>query len=274
VPARYRVPKRLFTAVPTISLVTPCKNSGDYLARTIDSIFLQHYPALEYVIQDGGSTDDTNNLLNRICNEVYFIESCLDSGQANALNRGFAKTSGEIMAWLNADDLLLPGTLHYVASYFQRHRDVEVIYGHRVIIDEQDREIGRWVLPPHDADVLRWADYVPQETLFWRRRLWERTGGYIDESFDFAIDWELFLRFQASGAKIVRVPRFLGAFRLHASQKTSLHLETVGRAEMERLRLRSLGPCMSDDEIPGRFVTYLSRSLVYDYAYRLGLLRY
>ena len=83
------------------------------------------------------------------------------------------------MAWLNADDLLLPGTLHYVASYFQRHRDVEVIYGHRVIIDEQDREIGRWVLPPHDADVLRWADYVPQETLilFWRRRLWERTGG-------------------------------------------------------------------------------------------------
>ena len=214
VPARYLVPKRLFTAVPTISIVTPCKNSGTHLARTIDSIFLQHYPALEYVIQDGGSTDDTHDLLNRIRNEVYFIESCPDSGQANALNRGFAQTSGEIMAWLNADDLLLPGTLHYVASYFQRHRDVEVIYGHRVIIDEQDREIGRWVLPPHDADVLRWADYVPQETLFWRRRLWERTGGYIDESFDFAIDWELLLRFQASGAKIVRVPRFLGAFRV------------------------------------------------------------
>jgi glycosyltransferase involved in cell wall biosynthesis len=274
VPARYHVPKRLFTTIPTISIVTPCKNSEAYLVRTIDSILLQHYPALEYVIQDGGSTDDTNNLLDRIRNQVCSIESCLDSGQANALNRGFAKTSGEIMAWLNADDLLLPGTLHYVASFFQSHRDVEAIYGHRVLIDEQDREIGRWVLPPHDADVLRWGDYVPQETLFWRRKLWESSGGYIDESFDFAIDWELLLRFQASGAKIVRIPRFLGAFRVHASQKTSLHLETIGHAEIQRLRLRTFGPCMSDEEIPGRYVTYLSRSVLYDYAYRLGLLRY
>ncbi len=274
VPPRYRVPKRLLTATPTISIVTPCKNPGVYLVRTMDSILRQHYPALEYVIQDGGSTDGTHELLNRIRGEVHSVESCSDGGQANALNNGFAKTSGEIMAWLNADDLLLPGTLHYVARYFQRHRDVEVIYGHRVLIDEHDREIGRWVLPPHDADVLRYEDLVPQETLFWRRELWERTGGYIDESFDYALDWELLLRFQAGGAKIVRVPRFLGAFRVHASQKTSSHFETVGRAEIEHLRLRYLGRRMSVEEISPIVLTYLSRSLVYDYSYRLGLLRY
>jgi glycosyltransferase involved in cell wall biosynthesis len=273
-PARYRIPKRLFTGAPTISIVTPCKNPGVFLAKTIESISSQHYPALEYVIQEGGSTDGTRELLNRIRGEVHSVESCSDGGQANALNNGFAKTSGEIMAWLNADDLLLPGTLHYVARYFQRHRDVEVVYGHRVLIDEHDREIGRWVLPPHDADVLRCVDLVPQETLFWRRELWEHTGGYIDESFDFAVDWELLLRFLVGDAKIVRVPRFLGAFRVHASQKTSSHFETVGRAEIERLRLRYLGRRMSDEEIPACVVTYLIRSLVYDYSYRLGLLRY
>jgi glycosyltransferase involved in cell wall biosynthesis len=273
-PIRYRVPKGPFTAVPTISIVTPSKNQGAYLARTIDSVLLQHYPALEYVIQDGGSTDGTHVLLNRIREEVYSIESYPDGGQATALNTGFAKTSGEIMAWLNADDLLLPGTLHYIARYFERHGDIEVVYGHRVLIDEHDREIGRWVLPPHDADVLRCVDFVPQETMFWRRELWERTGGYIDESFEFAIDWELLLRFQASGARIVRVPRFLGAFRVHPSQKTSLHLETIGRVEIERLRQRSLGRYMSEEEIFRWVGTYLSRSLLYDYLYRLGMLRY
>ena len=82
---------------------------------------------------------------------------------------------------MNSDDLLLPGTLNYVAGYFEKHPDVDVVYGHRVLIDEYDREIGRWVLPPHDDEILSWADYVPQETLFWRRRIWDKTGAAMDE---------------------------------------------------------------------------------------------
>jgi len=151
-----------------------------------------------------------------------------DSGQAQAINRGFALTCGEIMAYLNSDDSLLPGCLNYVGTYFADHPEVDVVYGHRVLIDEEDREIGRWVLPRHTDEVLAWADYIPQETLFWRRRLWEAAGSSVSEEFRFAMDWDLILRFRDAGAKIVRVPRFLGAFRVHTDQKTSAELDLAG----------------------------------------------
>ena len=102
------------------------------------------------------------------------------------------------MAWINSDDFYLPGALAFVADYFAWHPDVDVLYGHRVLVDEQSREIGRWFLPKHDPEVLRLNDFVPQETLFWRRRIWDRVGG-IDPSYKFALDWDLLLRFQAAG---------------------------------------------------------------------------
>src|SRR5262249_57016793 len=126
---------------------------------------------------------------------------------------------------------------------------IDVVYSHRVLIDEQNGEIGRWVLPPHDDPILRWADYVPQETLFWRRRLWEKAGSYIDESYQFALDWELLLRFQQAGAKFKRLPPFLGAFRVHSTQKTSNQLGTVGQQEMARLRERCHGRPVSHVDI-------------------------
>ena len=132
---------------------------------------------------------------------------------AQAINRGFAHSTGDIMAYLNADDLLLPGSLNFVAAYFEAHPDIDVVYGHRVLIDADGAEIGRWVLPPHEDEVLSWADFVPQETLFWRRDMGERAGGAMDESFRFALDWDLLLRFRDAGARFVRLPRFLGAFR-------------------------------------------------------------
>ena len=113
--------------------------------------------------------------------------------------------------------MLLPGALHYVAGFFLDHPEVDVLYGHRVLIDEENREIGRWVLPAHDERTLRWADYVPQETLFWRRRVWEEVGACFDESYRFAVDWDFLLRLQRIGARFARVPRFLGAFRVHST---------------------------------------------------------
>src|SRR5207302_369335 len=147
---------------------------------------------------------------------------------ANGLNVGFEHATGEIMAYLNSDDVLLPGALNYVANYFREHPEVDVVYGHRVVIDEYDQEIGRWVLPGHDDEVLSWADYVPQETLFWRRRIWEDAGGMIDESFRFAIDWDLLIRFRDAGARMARLPRFLGGFRVHPHQKTSKEMADIG----------------------------------------------
>jgi hypothetical protein len=259
---------------PLITVVTPSFGQAAFLERTLRSVLDQDYPRLEYIVQDGGSRDGTIAILERYRDRLARCVSAPDRGQADAINRGFAGTTGEVMGYLNSDDLLLPGTLHAVAAAFERHPEVDVIYGHRVVIDEEDREIGRWVLPTHDDDVLSWADYVPQETLFWRRRIWERAGARMDESFRFALDWDLLLRFRDAGARFLRLPRFLGCFRVHAAQKTSAQMEAVGLAEMARLRERCHGRPVVSAEIHPHLRSYLGRHLVLHKLYRLGLVSY
>lgn len=260
--------------LPYISVVTPSYNQGKYIERTIRSVLDQGYPHLEYVIQDGNSKDNTLDIIKSFQEKLYHFESRQDDGQAHAINLGFQHTSGEIMAYLNSDDVLLPGTLRYVADYFTRHQDMDVVYGHRVIIDENDQEIGRWVLPPHDPEIILWADYIPQETLFWRRSLWDKIGGSLDESYRFALDWNLIIRFHNAGAKFRRLPRFLGAFRLQAEQKTSVQINSLGLIEMNRLRNQIHGRDVSLEEINKNIIPYLKRSLNYHRLYRLGILRY
>lgn len=259
---------------PAISLVTPSYNQGQFIERTMRSVLDQGYPELQYIVQDGGSSDATVAVAARFGDRLAEFESAPDSGMADALNKGFAKASGDILAYLNSDDLLLPGALNYVARVFAEHPEVDVVYGHRVVIDEYDGEIGRWVLPPHDNEVLSWADYVPQETLFWRRSLWEKVGAHIDESFRFAVDWELLLRFRDANAKMVRVPRFVGAFRVHPHQKTSAQMADVGIQEMNRLRERVHGRVVTHSEIQKALTPYLRKHVAYHKLYRAGLLRF
>jgi GT2 family glycosyltransferase len=268
-----RVPTRYLRTVPpldapTISIVTPSYEQGRYLERTLYSVINQHYPRLEYVVQDGGSSDETREVLEYFDGSLNRWASEPDDGQADAINRGFAHTSGEIMAYLNSDDLLLPGSLAYVARYFAAHPDVDAVYGHRVLIDEHDGQIGVWVLPRHDDGTLTVADYIPQETLFWRRELWERAGGSIDASLKFAIDWDLLLRFREAGARMVRLPRFLGAFRVHDEQKTG-NQQRLCEEESERLQRRVLGRGMGDEEVYARVRPYLRRHVAHHTVHRL-----
>jgi glycosyltransferase involved in cell wall biosynthesis len=259
---------------PVISLVTPSLNQAQYLHETIESVLQQSYPRLEYIVQDGGSTDNTVEVLRRYADRLHHWESAPDHGQAHAINLGLERSTGEIMAYLNSDDLLLPGSLAYVAQYFQQHPSVDVVYGHRILIDISGAEIGRWVLPPHDDHVLPFADYIPQETMFWRRRAWERVGGYVDESFQFALDWDLILRFRDAGLRFVRLPRFLGAFRVSNEQKTVRLIQTVGEQEMRRLRRRVFGREPSRREIRSALRPYFRRQWLVDKMYLLGLTSY
>jgi glycosyltransferase involved in cell wall biosynthesis len=242
--------------------------------HTIHSILDQSYENLEYIVQDGGSTDSTLSVLESYGSRIATVHSERDTGMAQAINRGFAHATGEIMAYLNSDDVLLPGSLQFVAVYFATHPDVDVVYGHRVIINKSHEEIGRWVLPPHDSAVLSWADYVPQETLFWRREVWERIGSALDETFRFALDWDLLLRLREAGATFARLPRFLGAFRVHEEQKTSRELADVGAAEMNRLREHYAGRPVSPEEVWRYLQPYMYQHKVYHKLYRLGVLRY
>lgn len=256
------------TPAPRISIVTPSFGQGHFLERTIFSVVGQGYPALEYVVQDGGSTDQTPAILRRYDPLISSWASEPDGGQADAINRGFDRTNGEIMGYLNSDDLLLPGSLAYVARYFAEHPQVDVVYGNRLMIDGDDGEIGSWILPGHDDEVLTLADYVPQETLFWRRRVWEAAGGRVDPSFGYALDWDLLLRFRAVGATMVHLPRFLGAFRIHDQQKTTAD-EMLGEKECAQLREREHGRRVPLQEVIVRQRRYMRRHVAAHLRYRV-----
>ena len=130
---------------------------------------------------DGGSTDDTVSRLARYKDQFSFFASEPDNGQADAIAKGFARSSGEIMAYLNSDDLLAPGTLHFVAKFFKGHPDVDCIYSHRCTVDENDRVVWYWILPPHQDSLMKRWDFIPQETCFWRRSLFEKAGNIDTE---------------------------------------------------------------------------------------------
>jgi glycosyltransferase involved in cell wall biosynthesis len=246
---------------PTITVVTPSFQQGRYLERTIYSVVSQRYPRLEYVVQDGGSSDETVEILRRYDPLLTRWVSEPDSGQTDAINRGFAGTSGEIMAWVNSDDLLLPGCLASVARFLAEHPEVDVVYGYRLMIDEDDRRIGTWITPRHDDRALTLADFVPQETLFWRRRVWDAVGGRVDPSFEYALDWDLLLRFRDAGARMARLPRFLGAFRVHDAQKTTAS-HALGLDECARLRVRVHGRDLSNEEVFRGMWAYMARHML------------
>jgi carbamoyltransferase len=173
------------------------------------------------------------------------------------------------MAWLNSDDLLLPGALASIADHFVSHPETDVVYGDRILIDEEGMEIGRWILPSHDDAVLSWVDLVPQETLFWRRSIWDKTGGSVDETFQFAIDWDLIIRFREAGARFVHLPRFIGAFRVHSSQKSTAMINDVGYREMDRIRKRILGYIPDPSEFSRAIRPYIWRHVKADLQSRL-----
>jgi glycosyltransferase involved in cell wall biosynthesis len=260
------LPRSYFTVQPplkppTMSIVTPSYEQGRFLGRTIQSVLAQRYPSLEYHVQDGGSTDETQSTLHRFDAQLTSWAVEPDAGQGDAINRGFDRTSGEIMAWLNSDDLVLPGSLATVGRFFAAHPEVDVVYGNRIMIDDADRQIGAWILPAHDDVMLTLADYIPQETLFWRRRIWDAAGGFVEPTFGYALDWELLLRFREAGAKIVRVSRFLGAFRVHEEQKTTAQ-ERLGAAESARLRRRVHGRDVPIEEVLERLRPYFVRHII------------
>jgi len=220
-------------AYPKISIVTPSYNQGPFIEQTIRSVILQRYPNLEYIMMDGGSKDETVEIIDRYERHFAHAQSAPDRGQSDAIRNGLARSTGDIMAYLNSDDLLAPDALFEIADFFERNPKIDVVYSHRCAIDEKNLVIWYWQLPPHNTYLMKRWDLIPQETTFWRRAIYEKVGG-IDASFRFAMDYDLFTKFMLNG-RLARNDRFHGAFRQHSESKTSRLLETVGRAEIERV---------------------------------------
>ena len=244
-----------------ISLITPVLNQAAFISQTIESVLSQQFPSLEYIVMDGGSNDGTTAVIERYHNQLTHYESVKDNGQSDAINRGFEHASGDILGWLNGDDILLPGALNYIAHFFEMNPDIDVVYGNRIVIDVDGNDIGRWVLPSHSDRILSWIDYVPQETLFWRRSLWNRVGGHVDASYQCAMDWDLLVRFRDCGARFSHLPRYIGAFRVHSAQKTHSQMISIGMQEMDRIRTRCLGYVPSKMEMRIAVMPYVLRHI-------------
>lgn len=218
-----------------LSIVTPSFNQGEYVAATVESVLAQKATAdVQYIVVDGLSTDGTQTVLERFRDVLDHLLIEPDDGQADALRKGFELADGEICAYLNSDDTLLPGTAAWVCDYFARHPQVDVLYSHRLFADENGRIFKFWLLPPHSDYLMSRWDYIPQETCFWRRSVVERFGG-IDPSFQFAMDYEFFARIMPH-VRFRRVNRFLATFRQHSASKTSQLIDTVGQREITRVR--------------------------------------
>lgn len=254
---------------PKLGIVTPSFNQGAFIDKTVDSVLSQAYPNLEYIVQDGESSDNTVEILSNYKHKSLAWESKPDNGQTHALNKGFKKIiDAEIMAYLNSDDILLQGAIEKVIHCFNTNPDVDVVYGNRIMIDSNNKGVGEWVLHGHDSEVLSYADYIPQETMFWRKSIWNESGASFDENFKFAMDWDLITRFRNSGAKFLHMPEFLGAFRVHESQKTSAMINDIGELEMNRIRIRELGYEPSQAECYYQVLPFLMKHALADFKQR------
>jgi glycosyltransferase involved in cell wall biosynthesis len=244
---------------PRVSVITPSFNQGRYVARTVRSVLLQDYPNVEYLFLDGGSTDETMTAVAPYLGRFAYWRSSRDAGQSTAVHEGLARASGEVMGYLNSDDLLAPGALSRVMAYFQSHPEVDAVYSHRLFIDERDIVTHAWLVAPHaNYLICRW-DWLPQETCFWRRRLFERAGN-VDPGLAFAFDYELFVRYMKAG-RFARLNTFLGAFRWHRDSKTASQFETVGRREIDLVRKRH-GIRLRPHDLPlGKGLGYLTTRL-------------
>lgn len=216
---------------PKISIVMPSFNQAKFLEQAILSIINQNYPNLEYVIIDGGSTDGSVDIIRKYEKYLHYWISERDRGQSHALNKGFEKTTGEIMAYLNSDDLYCPWTFKTVASLFSEFSETKWLTSLRALIWNADGEpienifkrgytqrafYGGRTLSNHKEPI----GWIMQEATFWNRWLWDAAGGYISEHLTYAMDFDLWARFyEYADLTGVTVP--LGGFRLHGNQKSA-----------------------------------------------------
>jgi glycosyltransferase involved in cell wall biosynthesis len=222
----------------------------------------QDYPTLEYIIVDGGSKDETVDVIRRYEDRLAYWVSEKDDGAADAIAKGFARATGEILAYLNSDDIYLPGTLQAIAAML-RDSAADVAYGNLYWTDTRGTVIGerRQTRFTRIGYLFGGSDLM-QPATFWKREMYLQSGG-IDPSYRFAFDTDLFFRFAVRGARFVHINRFLASFRIHPESKSS-NDEAICASELQRLRQKHLPfPYRSIRARCIRIATWTYRGLCY-----------
>jgi glycosyltransferase involved in cell wall biosynthesis len=219
--------------LPVISIVTPSFNQAAFLEETIDSVLSQNYSRLEYVVIDGGSTDGSADIIERHAKRLHYWVSEQDAGHAAALNKGFARTSGEIMAWINSDDKYLPWTFEVVAEIFAEFPQINWISGFPSGWSSRGFLTDAQRLPKNIYDYLLGNyQWIQQESVFWRRSLWDKAGATINADYRLMVDGELWTRFFLHD-ELYSVDCILGGYRKHATNRAKDHRAEC-LLEMER----------------------------------------
>lgn len=216
---------------PRISVITPSYNQGEFLEQTIRSVLLQGYPNLEYIIIDGGSSDNSVEIIKKYEQYLTHWISEPDRGQSHAINKGFEKSSGQIMCWLNSDDYYLPGTLQFVAEHLADNSGAFALIGHCYVVYTDGRPPliakGRY---ENRQQLLRyWTGYqMHQPSIFWRREVYKKVG-FLDESQHYIMDFDYWTRI-AQHFDFMNVDRFLSCATYHPAAKTGDNYEQYLRA--------------------------------------------
>jgi glycosyltransferase involved in cell wall biosynthesis len=215
-----------------VSIITPSFNQALYLEQTILSVLEQDYPDIEYIVIDGGSTDHSLDIIKKYKSKLAYWVSENDKGQAEAINKGFARAAGDIVAWLNSDDYYLPGTIRAAVKAFEENPDVVLLYGNMLAVDEHGRTFNTLTYKQLTHEDLLCFQIIGQPAVFMRRSALQKTNG-LDPTFHFLLDHHLWIHL-AQGGKILHVPQTWAAARYHAEAKNRAKAAEFGR---EALRI-------------------------------------
>lgn len=203
---------------PKVSFITPSFNQGRFIKRTIESVLSQDVPDCEYVVMDGGSTDETVEILKQYEGRLRWVSE-KDNGQTHAINKGLQVTSGAIIGWLNSDDIYYPGAVLAAYEFLRANEQTDLVYGDANYIDEADGVTGPYPTEPWNFKRFRDSCFIAQPATFFRRRVVERCG-LLDERLHFCMDYDYWLRLASAGTKFAYLPRVLAGSRMYPANKT------------------------------------------------------
>jgi glycosyltransferase involved in cell wall biosynthesis len=261
--------------LPKVSIITPSFNQGQFLEASIRSVLEQDYPNIEYIIVDGGSKDDSLEIIKKYADAGHLAwwVSEKDKGHADALNKGFSRATGDILAWLNSDDIYFPGAVSEAVSILKSHSEVGMVYGDADLIDDSGTTIGQFGSKQTSyRQMLRGSVHIPQATTFFRADVWRQVGP-LDLSLFFSFDYDLWVRI-AKVSQILYVPKCWAKFRIHGAGKTIINddrcypdmlrvLEREGGSWLSWLRLRMYARKLLYSWMPWKFRLRLRKILTF-----------
>ena len=221
------------TEPPLVSIVTPSYNMANYLPEAIESVLGQDYPHIEYIVVDGGSTDGTPTVLERYRDRLAYT-SAADTGPSHAIFQGFRRAKGDILAWLSADDTLLPGAVRTVVEFFTSRPEVDIVYGEGWWIDEKGAIISRYPSLAFDVKTLESDCFICQPAAFVRASAYRRYE--LDPQVNCSFDYDLWIRMAKAGLRFVLIPEYLANSRVHIGAKTIRERDKVFRDTMALLK--------------------------------------